>query len=172
MLEQFQHAAELFPVTAFHAEDQIDVRGGMHELERVWILFKGLLDLDHRLGISPATILLDPFLDGGKTVVLRLVAQQDVHGSIEEVRHFHDQPQLRDRHARLPLVDGARRDAQHLGKLLLGQAALLSQGADVFGKLQFHIAFSFFLVSEAIIPEENKNVKIQVILTGKIFLYC
>ena len=91
-------------------------------------------------------VFLYPLHGRGETIVFHLVAEQNIHGSIEKVRHFHNEIKLRDGQLRFPFVYRSDRHAQHLGKLLLSELLLLSEGTNVFRKPYLHIVISFSLI--------------------------
>ena len=171
LLQKRHGAPKYIPVAA--VEPVPAVQGGtlVDDPEGVGILLEGLLRLGEPHPILLAAVLLQPLHGGVQAVILHLIPQQHVHGGVEEVRHLHNELDVRHGEARLPLVDGAGRDPQHLGKLLLGQRPHLPEGPDVLRQLHVHSTPPCFSLIRSI-HGRRRLVNRPFILLGYIFLYC
>ena len=145
-LRQLQGAAGLRLALFADAENEVYDGTVKNDLKGVGVFLQRLFRLCQGLRVPVPGIFVQSLLRCLDPVVLHPVAQQRVHGDVEKVCHFHQQPQFRHGLARFPFVDRPGGDAQDLRQLLLGIAPLLPEAADVFCKGQLHAPASFALL--------------------------
>ena len=172
LLEQLQRAAKQFFVLALNAERAKDRGAFLHDLKRVRIPFQRFFRLRKSFPVLIAAVFPHALYDRVDAVILHGIAEQRIHGGIEEVRHLHDQGDIGHGKPRFPLIDGARRDHQHFCKLFLRQRPFLPQSADVFRKLHFHASRPPSRSYGIIIQDLTGNVNRPFILSEDYFIYC
>ena len=161
-LQQLQRAPQPVRVCALEAEAEVHQRAFQDQREGVRVLPDGFLRLLQSRRILPAAVSPQPLEHGFRAVVLHLIAQQHIHGYVEELRHLRDQVQVRHGQLRFPLVDRPRGHPEHLGELLLRQPALLPEPPDVFGQVHLHRLTSSAFTADYTGPEQDSQHTVRM----------
>ena len=138
LLQQFQRTPEVFGLILPETVRLINCRTCVYHLERMRIPAQRPFGLRGGCRIHRLEVYAQPVHNGIRPVILYPVSQQRVHGNVKQVRHLHDQPQLRRRKLCFPFVHRADRHAQRFRQLLLRHPPLFAEHADIPGKRLFH----------------------------------
>ena len=129
----------MLPIPAFKPEAAVQRGAFTDDFEGMRVFLQCLFRFGKSFRVLVPAALPQPLHGCFQAVVLDLIAKQNIHGSVEKVRHFHNQFQIGNRQLCLPLVNRSGRYAKHLGELLLCQRPFLPEHTDVLRELHFHV---------------------------------